>query len=88
MTLLELLEHAFLAGGFTTKSDFARAEADLIAQASIVGFLTTQTPRDGFGSVWRLTPQGQIAMWESQPCECPNCEPDWDELNASPETKH
>lgn len=75
MTLLALLEHAFLVGGFTTKSDFARAEADIIAQAAAVGFLTTQTPKDGFQSVWRLTPQGQTAMWEAQPCDCPACDP-------------
>lgn len=65
MTLLDLIEYTYLAGGFTTKSDFARAEADLIAQASSVGFLTTQTPRDGFLSVWRLTPQALVYMWES-----------------------
>lgn len=73
MTLLELLEYAYLAP-FTTKSDFSRAHADLIANAAVVGFLTTEAPREGFTSVWRLTPDGMIAMWASQPCDCSDCQ--------------
>lgn len=58
MILQDLLEHTFLVGGFTTRSDVARENAEVIAQAAISGLLTTLTPRDGFGSVWRLTPEG------------------------------
>lgn len=87
MTLLDLLEHTYLVGGYTTKSDFARVEADLIAQAAVTGFLTTQVPRDGFQSVWRLTPIALEAMWAEQPCECPDCEPDF-EQDAPVETQH
>lgn len=58
MTTLELLEYTFLAGGFTTRSDTARENAELVAEAAQQGFLMTLTPRDGYGSVWRLTPRG------------------------------
>lgn len=56
--MFDILEYAYLAGGFTTKSDFARINADAVAQAASSGFMTTYTPRDGFGNVWRLTPMG------------------------------
>lgn len=58
MTLAQLLEFTFLSGGFTTRSDAARDNAEMIAEAAIKGYLTTATPRDGFGNVWRLTPFG------------------------------
>lgn len=63
MTLLELLEHTFLAGGFTTRSDTARENAELVAEGAILGYLTTRTPRDGYRTVWRLTNSGQTRMW-------------------------
>jgi hypothetical protein len=64
MTLLELLEYTYLAGGYTTKSDFARAEADVTAEAASSGLLTTETPTGGHQSVWRLTPTGVAFMWD------------------------
>ena len=58
MKLLSLLEHTYLTGGFTTRSDYARTNAETIAQAACRGYLTIDTPRDGWGCVWRLTVSG------------------------------
>lgn len=71
MTIQELLEHTFLVGGFTTRSDLARDNAELIAEASQRGYITTLTPKDGFANVWRLTVDGlkQVAMWYPYPDE-------------------
>ena len=62
MNLLELIEHTYLAGGYTTRSDIARCNAELIAEAAICGLITTGTPRDGFGSVWRITAKGIVFL--------------------------
>lgn len=50
--------YAYTVGGFTTRSDFARLNAEAVAAAAIQGFLTTEVPREGFGSVWRPSPRG------------------------------
>jgi len=39
------------------KSNYARACAIAIAEASSLGFITTQTP-DGHSTVWRVTAKG------------------------------
>lgn len=65
MNLQKLLEFTFLVGGFTTRSDTARENAELIAEAAIKGYITTHTPRDGFGNVWRLTSFGLSSIWEN-----------------------
>jgi hypothetical protein len=62
MTELEILEYAYLNGGFTTRSDFTRANTEMVAKLACLGFLTTVTPRDGYGSVWRLTVQGLTTL--------------------------
>lgn len=61
--LLNTLEFAFLSGGFTTRSDFARKNSEIIAVAAQGGLLTTNTPRDGFGNVWRLTAIGNTLLF-------------------------
>jgi hypothetical protein len=64
MTLLELLDHTYLAGGYTTRSDFARDNAELIARASFEGLLTTWMPSENeYGNVWRVTPFGLEYLW-------------------------
>jgi hypothetical protein len=81
-----VLETAFLSGGFTTRSDFARENAEMVAQLAQRGFLTTDTPRDGYGNVWRLTPDGveivfsiSDVMLADDPC--PHCMADiYDDL--------
>jgi hypothetical protein len=56
--------HEAWAGGFTTKSDFARANADEIACAASSGLLTVQDTRDTFGRSWRITPAGLALLWQ------------------------
>lgn len=74
MNLIELLEYTFLAGGFTTRSDKARENAELVAEAAQCGYITTLTPQDGFGTVWRLTPAGfDMVFTELHQCDCPDC---------------
>lgn len=54
----EVVQHAFDNGGFTTRSDYARANVEAIAAASVQGFLTTEVPGRGFGSIWRASALG------------------------------
>jgi hypothetical protein len=58
LILDDLLHATYLMGGFTTRSDTARENAELVAYASQRGLITTLTPTDGFGGVWRLTVAG------------------------------
>lgn len=58
MTLHQLLEITYLMGGFTTRCNLARENAELVAEASQRGFITTLTPSDGYMNVWRLTSDG------------------------------
>lgn len=46
------------AGGFSTKSDFARANADAVAEAASRGFITSGDERGKFGRWWRITKPG------------------------------
>ena len=69
MKLQKLLEYAFLAGGFTTRSDIARENAELVAEACQKGLITTQTPGPdgGYANVWRLTSLGHVNLdWETK----------------------
>lgn len=55
--LIRVLERAW-SSPFTTKSDFAKAEADWVAIAASLGFITTYQPSGRFGRIWRVTPRG------------------------------
>lgn len=55
--------YAFELGGFTTRSDFARINAEAVAASAVQGFISTEVPGDGFGSVWRPTPLGLDAIY-------------------------
>jgi hypothetical protein len=50
-------------GGFTTRSDFARQNAEAVAAAACQGFITTEVPREGFTTAWRCTPLGLDAIF-------------------------
>ena len=63
MNLFDLVHYIYLAGGTTTKSDFSRENATRIAEASSRGLITTETPLDGFGNVWRVSPDGLVALF-------------------------
>lgn len=54
----EVVQYAFDTGGFTTRSDYARANVEAIAAAAVQGFLTTEVPGQGFGSNWRASALG------------------------------
>jgi hypothetical protein len=55
--------YAYTVGGFTTRSDFARLNAEAVAAAAVQGFITTEVPGDGYGSVWRPSPLGADALF-------------------------
>lgn len=64
LTELErVLERAWLAG-FTTKSDFAKREADWIAIASSRNLITTSRLDGEYGRTWQITPAGLRMLWE------------------------
>lgn len=49
--------------GFTTKSDFGRENADYVAIASCMGWITTRIfPPDVWGSTWNITAKGLLAL--------------------------
>lgn len=64
--LLKVLENAWQMP-FTTRSDFARENAEMIAIALHHRFLTTATEAsytpEAFGREYRLTPKGLDALW-------------------------
>jgi hypothetical protein len=43
---------------FSTKSDFARQHANLVALAASRGYLTTRLDRENYGTRWLVTPDG------------------------------
>lgn len=53
---------------FTTRSDIARTNAELIAVASSLNYITTAVlPEDisqHYGKIWRVTPKGLTKLWE------------------------
>lgn len=57
---------------FTTKSDFARSEAPLVALCACAGLLTTTThdPQEPWGPYWRVTAKGLLLI-EGMP-QCSN----------------
>ncbi|MTD92893.1 hypothetical protein GIW81_00935 [Hyphomicrobium sp. xq] len=55
--LTEVLCNAW-AAPYSTKSDFARAYADEIAEAACRGYLTVRASDGEWGRVWRITPLG------------------------------
>lgn len=55
--LTEVLAQAWHAP-FTTKSDFARANADVIGMAASDGMITTRIATGLYGRDWRITEAG------------------------------
>lgn len=51
----------------TTKSDFARIEATVIAAAASEGFLTTRIGADRYSRLWLPTPVGLEFLAEVDP---------------------
>lgn len=52
-----IVTKAFMQG-FSTKSDFARENADWVAMAACLGLISTSVPNRGFGRTWRVTESG------------------------------
>ena len=67
--VLPVLERAW-RDPFTTKSDFARSEAPLIALAASEGLVTSKTfdPQEPWGSCWRITARGLRLIERNAPC--------------------
>lgn len=49
---------------FTTKSDYAKAEADWIATAASLGLITTFTGANTMGRRWLPSPEGLALLFE------------------------
>lgn len=54
---------AFEYGGFATRSDYARQNAESVAAAAVLGFITTEMPGGGFGRTWRATAFGVDSLF-------------------------
>jgi len=52
------------AGGFTTKSKFAREAANIIAVAATEGLITTRLEEEVWGNRWMITEKGMNFMKE------------------------
>jgi hypothetical protein len=55
--LTDVLRRAWL-NPFSTKSDYARQHANLVALAASRGYLTTRLDRENYGTRWLVTPEG------------------------------
>ena len=44
--------------GFTTKSDYARDHADVVAMLACVGFISTQIKTHQWSNLWKVTAEG------------------------------
>lgn len=62
----EVLVEAFTTGGFTTSSDYARANSAVVAQAASLGLLTTKLPDGSFSNRWRLARKGHTQLFKDQ----------------------
>lgn len=54
-----VIDRAFM-GGVTVQSDFARANASILAMAASMGLITTKTSEGDFGRTWRATCDGLL----------------------------
>lgn len=55
--------YCYEVGGFTTRSDYARLNAEAVAAAAVQGFITTEVPGEGYGSTWRPSALGLDAIF-------------------------
>lgn len=60
--LARVIERAWRSG-FSTKSDYARQNADYIAIAAQQRLLTTRTTDGMYGRSWYATPKGLTLLW-------------------------
>lgn len=51
--------------GFTTRSDFARENAEYVAMAALSGFITTEVLKGVFGRTWSVTSKGLEVIEEA-----------------------
>lgn len=63
LAMYEVLIEAW-AGGFTTKSKFAREAANIIAVAATEGLITTRLEEEVWGNRWMITEKGMNFMKE------------------------
>lgn len=50
--------------GFTTKSDFAREQADAVAMLACCGLITTHMQDDTWTNLWKITSEGLLFLEE------------------------
>jgi hypothetical protein len=61
---IEVVSRAW-ADGFTTRSDFARSNAEAVAEAACRGLITTLNVVTGaYGKRWLVTPTGCALLFE------------------------
>lgn len=60
--IVEVLTKAWVEP-FTTKSDFARLHANVVAMAASDGFLTTKIAAGLYSQHWKITPRGLTHLY-------------------------
>jgi hypothetical protein len=60
--LNDILRRAWV-NPFSTKSDYARLHANLIALAASRGYITTRLNRESYGTRWLITPGGLARVY-------------------------
>lgn len=53
-------------GGFSTRSDFARSNAEEVAAAACLGLITTRMTSNAYGRQWRITPAGCRVLFKEK----------------------
>lgn len=61
-SMLKQVLHNIWTYQVTTKSDFAREQADYIAMAASMGLISTRIMRDVYGRQWQITTKGLDAL--------------------------
>jgi len=59
------VRHAWLHP-FSTKSNFAKSEADWVAVAASLGLITVRVSPARFGRTWRITPKGLSQLFPEE----------------------
>jgi hypothetical protein len=60
--LVDLLDRAW-RGGFSTKSNIAKAHATVVSMATERGLITTRVGPNLFGNQHYITPHGLTVLW-------------------------
>lgn len=65
VTLDELIQRAWMYGGISLQSNFARENAALIGEAASAGYISTEFAPYEYGTKWLVTKDGLDFYWSA-----------------------